>query len=55
MSVLRAASLEKAQRLIAQDPFIAEGVFEAELRPWLLMEGSLNCTITLSNQRASID
>lgn len=55
MSILRAPSMEEAQRLIAQDPFIAEGVFEAELRPWLLMEGSLNCTITLSNQRASID
>jgi len=55
MSILRAPSMEEAQRLITQDPFIAEGVFEAELRPWLLMEGSLNCTITLSNQRASID
>jgi uncharacterized protein len=55
MSILRAPSMDRAQRLIAQDPFIAEGVFEAELKPWLLMEGSLNCTITLSNQRASID
>ncbi|WP_028221289.1 YciI family protein [Paraburkholderia oxyphila] len=55
MTILRAPSLDGAQRLIAADPFIAEGVFDAEVKPWLLMEGSLTCTIRLSNQRASID
>jgi uncharacterized protein len=55
MSILRAPSLDVARKLIAEDPFIAEGVFEAEVRPWLLMEGNINCMITLSNQRVSID
>ncbi|WP_341317534.1 YciI family protein [Paraburkholderia sp. IMGN_8] len=54
MTILRASSQEGAQQLIEADPFIAEGVFEVEVKPWLLMEGSLTCNFTLSNQQSKL-
>lgn len=34
MAILRAASLEEAQSLIAADPAVTSGVFTADLRVW---------------------
>ncbi|WP_439672388.1 YCII-related domain-containing protein [Cupriavidus necator] len=54
MTILRASSLAAAQQVIDADPFIAEGIFEAEVRPWLLMEGSLTFNLTLSDQKTML-
>lgn len=54
MTILHASTEAAAQEIIAADPFVAEGVFDIELRPWLLMEGSLTFNLTLSNQKAKI-
>jgi uncharacterized protein len=34
MAIIRAASLEEAQAMLAADPAILNGVLAAELRPW---------------------
>ncbi len=54
MTILRATSSEAASAIINDDPFIAEGVFDAEVKPWLLMEGSLAFNLTLSDQKTSV-
>jgi uncharacterized protein YciI len=50
MSVLRAASLEEAQQIMAADPFIREGAYTATIRKWMLMEGGLTLTVRFSDQ-----
>ncbi|VVN79212.1 YciI family protein [Pseudomonas fluorescens] len=54
MSILRAADLAEAERLIRTDPFIANGVFGVEIRKWMLMEGGLTVHVTFSDKRASL-
>lgn len=54
MSILRAANEEEAQQLIQRDPFIAEGVFEARITKWLLMEGGVTLNVTFSDQHFSL-
>jgi len=50
MSILRAGSVEEALSLLAEDPFINEGVFTVEVRKWLLMEGGVTLTVRFSDQ-----
>lgn len=50
LSILRAGSLEEAERIIAGDPFISEGVYGATVRKWMLMEGGLTITVRFSDQ-----
>ncbi|KDD68978.1 hypothetical protein V466_11160 [Pseudomonas mandelii PD30] len=54
MSILRAADQAEAERLIQGDPFIAHGVFEADVRKWLLMEGGLTLHVSFSNKSFSL-
>lgn len=54
MTILRAADEAEAERLISADPFIANGVFGAEVRKWMLMEGGLTVHVTFSDKRASL-
>lgn len=42
MAVVRAASLEEAQRLLAADPAVASGLFLADLKAWKPRFGDLS-------------
>ncbi len=50
MSIVRADDLAHAESIIKQDPFITNGVYTFTIQKWLLMEGSFDVHITLSNQ-----
>lgn len=54
MSIVRAASVDAASAVINADPFISEGVFDVEIMPWMLMEGSLTFNLTLSDQKTRV-
>lgn len=50
MSIVRAASMEEAQQILSQDPFIREGIYVPSIRKWLLMEGGVTVTLRFSDQ-----
>ncbi|UUX95348.1 YciI family protein [Aquabacterium sp. J223] len=54
MTILRAGSLTEAKDILAQDPFIREGVFSVELRAWRLMEGEFTVNVRFSDQRSRL-
>ncbi|KDB08158.1 YCII-related protein [Burkholderia sp. lig30] len=54
MSIVRAASAEEAADILAADPFIRERVFKAEIRKWILMEGSITMNVRFSDQTARV-
>ncbi|MCY1450235.1 hypothetical protein D9M71_670240 [compost metagenome] len=54
MSILRAADQAEAQRIVQSDPFVAHGVYDVDVRKWLLMEGGLTLHVSFSNQRFSL-
>lgn len=39
MAIVRAASMEEAQRMVDNDPAVQSGVFSASLRPWQMVFG----------------
>jgi uncharacterized protein YciI len=41
LSVIRAESINEAHRLLARDPAIEVGVFQAELHPWMSVDWSV--------------
>ena len=45
----RRPSLEAAHALAGQDPFVQLGVVEYDLREWIVNEGSIALTVTLSD------
>lgn len=51
MLVYRADTMEQARQLAENDPMHQEGCRTFELRKWLVNEGSLSFTATLSDQR----
>ena len=54
MSILRAASLEEAEAVLARDPFISEGVFSITIKEWVVMEGGVTLTVRFSDQTANL-
>jgi len=50
MTILRAANLEEAKRILTQDPFILHGIYTLEVRKWLLMEGGFSINVSFSDQ-----
>lgn len=54
MSILRAADEAEADRLMQGDPFIAQGVYDVEIRKWMLMEGGLTLHVSFSNKSFSL-
>ncbi|MDX3895228.1 YciI family protein [Pusillimonas sp.] len=50
MSIFRADSVAEAQRILSGDPFIQQGVFTAEIKKWMLMEGGMTVTLRFSDQ-----
>ncbi len=55
MSILRTESLEQAQALLAQDPFVREGAVQVTWREWRLMEGGFKLTLCFSDQSLQVD
>ena len=54
MTVLRAASVEEARAIAAQDPFVINGVRTFELREWTVTEGSFGVTVNFSDQSMTV-
>jgi len=54
LSILRAASEDEVRQLLASDPFISEGAYSADIKRWVLMEGSLTTTVRFSDQSSRI-
>jgi uncharacterized protein YciI len=50
MSIVRASSEAEARNILANDPFVAQGAVEIEVRRWRLMEGGFTVTVRLSSQ-----
>ncbi len=55
MIIYRASSFEEARSLALADPMHAEGRRTFTLRRWLINEGSLTVTLSLSGQRGRIE
>lgn len=53
--VYRAGSIDEARRIADGDPMHAKGLRTYELRAWLLNEGSLNLSLSLSTQKLMFD
>jgi uncharacterized protein YciI len=50
MSILRASSLEEANNILAEDPFIREKVYLPFVKKWMLMEGGVTVSFRFSDQ-----
>ncbi|MEO1225398.1 MAG: YciI family protein [Pseudomonadota bacterium] len=53
--IYRARSIDEARRVADSDPMHAKGLRTYELRAWLLNEGSLNLSLSLSTQKLTFD
>ena len=54
MFVIRAASIDEATAIASQDPMHIAGARSFTVRPWLVNEGSISVTISLSQCSASL-
>ncbi|KRB99487.1 hypothetical protein ASE11_07120 [Hydrogenophaga sp. Root209] len=54
MTIVRAASLAEARKILEQDPFVREGVVSIDLRKWSLMEGGITLSMRFSDQTARL-
>ena len=54
LTILRAANIEDARALAAQDPFVVNGIRTYEVREWTVMEGSFGVTVNFSDQSVSV-
>lgn len=50
MSIIRADTVAEVQRILSLDPFIQQGVFTADIKKWLLMEGGFTLSLRFSDQ-----
>lgn len=48
LTILDCGSLEEAERIVRQDPYVRDGFREANVREWRLMEGRLSITLDCS-------
>jgi hypothetical protein len=48
LSIFNTASAEEARRFAEKDPFHRYGLREFEVKPWMLMEGSLTVTLNFA-------
>jgi uncharacterized protein YciI len=51
MVVVRAPSLEAARAIAERDPMHVSGARRFEIRPWILNEGSISLSVSLSDGR----
>jgi len=50
MSIFRADYVAEVERILSGDPFIQQGVYAADIKKWLLMEGGVTVTFRFSDQ-----
>ncbi|MZR13672.1 hypothetical protein GQE99_11660 [Maritimibacter sp. DP07] len=55
VTILRAKSFEEAERIAARDPFVVSGLRTPKVHKWVVNEGRLNISVSLSNKSASFD
>lgn len=55
MVIVRAATLDAAKAIAAEDPMHKSGARSFRVRPWLLNEGSLTVRVTYSNGGRTIE
>lgn len=53
--IYRAGSIDEARQIADGDPMHANGLRTYEVRAWLLNEGSLNFSLSLSTQKLTFD
>jgi len=53
--IYRAGSIDEARQIADADPMHANGLRTYEVRAWLLNEGSLNVSLSLSTQKLTFD
>ena len=54
MTIVRAADEAAAHDIATRDPFVVNGIRTFTIKPWTVMEGSLNVTVNFSDQSAKI-
>lgn len=54
MTIVRAADETEARELALHDPFVVHGIRTFTIKPWTVMEGSLNVTLNFSSGSASV-
>ncbi|HEU5273913.1 MAG TPA: YciI family protein [Xanthobacteraceae bacterium] len=54
MTIVRAASEAEARELALADPFVVHGIRTFTIKPWTVMEGSLNVILNFSDRSANI-
>ena len=54
MTIVCAASEAEARELALADPFVANGIRTFTIKPWTVMEGSLNVILNFSDRSANI-
>lgn len=54
MTIVRAGSHTEAEALLAQDPFVKEGLVTVTIRKWVVMEGGFTVTVRFSDQSARL-
>lgn len=50
MSIFRASSEAEVRKILADDPFIREGVYTVDIKKWVLMEGGMTLSVRFSDQ-----
>ena len=53
LTVIRAASLNEANRIMGDEPYAVAGVRQQSIRPWLVTSGALEVRLRLSDPPAS--
>ena len=54
MVVIRADSMEDAEKIAAADPMHASGARSYKIRPWLVNEGKVTVELTFSNKGSEV-
>jgi len=54
MTLIRAGTENEARAIMNSDPFIIDGVYEFELREWMVMEGSISINVNFSDKSVKV-
>jgi uncharacterized protein YciI len=54
MTIVRAADEAEARELALHDPFVVHGLRTFTIKPWTVMEGSLNVTLNFSSRSGEV-
>ena len=54
LTILRVSDLAEAEKIAALDPFVQAGIVTFEMREWIVNEGSIAMTVTLSDSTVAV-